>query len=403
MPFKIIRDDITRVHADAIVNSANPRPVCGGGTDAAIYEAAGYPELLAARREIGPIPRGAAAVTGAFRLPAKYIIHTVGPKWLGGGEGEAATLASCYESSLALAKSLQCESIAFPLISAGSYHFPRELALSVATETIARFLEENEMQVTLVVFDRRTFVISSELTADIESFIDEHYAYSKSRREYGRRRRFEEELFEEELMHRRFGAAPRAKEADPALELRVRPEPREEDAAPALEIRACPEPTPEDAGPALEIRACPAPREVKPGVSGYVIPKKPKAPPEPTIDEILSELKEDTFQQRLFRLIDARGLKDPVVYKRANIDRKLFSKIRSNADYHPTKETVFSLAIALRLSLEETRDLLARANLAFSPASQFDLIIEYFISKQNYDVCCINAVLFKYGEDQLGA
>ena len=161
MAFEIIRNDITRVAADAIVNTANPRPVVGGGTDSAVYLAAGRLRLLAARKKIGDIAPGQAVSTPAFRLSAKYIIHTVGPVWQDGTQGERETLRQCYANSLSLAESLGCESVAFPLISTGSYGFPKEEGLRIALEEIGRFLLLHEMRVILVVFDRSAVALST--------------------------------------------------------------------------------------------------------------------------------------------------------------------------------------------------------------------------------------------------
>lgn len=173
MSFRIIRNDITKVTADAIVNTANPRPTYGGGTDAAVYKAAGADDLLTERRKIGNIAVGEAAVTPAFRLHAKYIIHTVGPVWQDGNHGEFEALASCYRKSLLLARKLGCGSIAFPLISTGTYGFPKDKALDIALAEIRDFLKSDEMDITLVVFDREAFVLSKPLTDDVRQYIDE--------------------------------------------------------------------------------------------------------------------------------------------------------------------------------------------------------------------------------------
>ncbi len=326
MPLKIIREDITRVHADAIVNTANPEPVVGRGTDMALYLAAGAEEMLAERKKIGAIPPGRAAATGAYRLNARYVIHTVGPEWRGGGFREREILGECYANSLALADSLKCKSAAFPLISAGIYGFPKAEALSVAFSEIGRFLLSHDMTVILAVLDRDAFEMSGRLFSDLEDLVGEKEAAARLRREYG----------------------AGANAARGGLPLR----------------------------PAEQ------------GARSF------------SLDEALGT-KEDTFTRRLFRLIDERGLDDVTVYKRANIDRKLFSGIRCKKNYHPKKKTAVALAIALELSMDETADLLARAGYALSPNDRFDVIVSHFISRRFYNIWEINAALFRYGEQTL--
>ena len=291
MPFQIIRNDITKVRADAIVNTANPKPRIGSGTDSAIYAAAGEAQLLAERKKIGPIAPGQAVSTGAFALKAKYIIHTVGPAWVDGSCGERDILRSCYANSLALADALKCESIAFPLIATGVYGFPRDEALNIALSEIGRFLLTHDMKVILVVFDRRALELSEQLVGGIEQYIDEHAADELRKAEYGgavtsenRRRRMIRLREEEELR---------------ALEM------AETAAAPEAEQEAAEVPS-----AAVSL----------PNFAGQ------------SLDEVLSGAGE-TFQQQLFRLIDERGLDDVTVYKKANIDRKVFSRIRCKADY----------------------------------------------------------------------
>ena len=365
MPFQIIRNDITKVCADIIVNTANPLPVIGGGTDTAIYHAAGSAQLLAARREIGEIAPGCAAVTPAFGLPAKHIIHTVGPVWTDGTRGERETLRACYAASLALAAELSAESIAFPLIATGTYGFPREEALDIALKEIGKFLLNHDMLVTLVVFDRLSVALSAELMGSIDEFIDENGVRLARKQEYGdtdgriRRRRMEAPYQEG------FGTLPDMARASHSL----------------------PKPAPKAARPEPET----AEQDL------YLTDAAERA----SLDEMLQGAGE-TFQQKLFELIDERGLDDVTVYKRANIDRKVFSKIRCNAAYKPKKRTAVAFAIALRLDMPAMLDLLSRAEIAFSPASRFDLIITYFVEHGIYDILEINAALFHYGEPILG-
>ena len=354
MPFQIIRNDITKVKADAIVNTANPKPRIGRGTDSAIYAAAGEEQLLAARKKIGDIAPGQAASTDAFALSAKYIIHTVGPAWIDGNHGEKDVLRSCYEESLNLAAELKCKSIAFPMIATGVYGFPKDEALNIALSTIGKFLLTHEMKVILVVFDRKALELSEKLVGGIEQYIDEHAADLLRKAEYGGE-------YTSDIRRRRLAQLERVEEL---YDL------KESDADEVAD---------EATSPIIGL----------PDVAGK------------SLDDILGGVGA-TFQQRLFQLIDERGLDDVTVYKKANIDRKVFSRIRCKADYKPKKKTAVAFAIALELDLPTTLDLLSRAGMAFSPSDGFDLIVSYFITNKNYDIYEINAALFKYGQPVLG-
>lgn len=357
MPFQIIRNDITKVKADAIVNTANPNVAVGSGTDSAIYHAAGEKQLLAERKKIGIMMPGEAAHTPAFNLDAKYIIHTIGPSWIDGNHNEREILHSCYERSLNLAAELGCKSIAFPLIATGVYGFPKDEALQIALAEINKFLLSHDMKVILVVFDRKAFELSGKLVGDIEEYIDECSADEIRDAEYGSRSRNERyerleriESFRSEMMPDSF---------------------EEEDDE-------------EDQG-----IICADAVPVFMDISGK------------SLDEVLDS-SEDTFQQRLFKLIDESGMDDVSVYKKANIDRKVFSRIRCKEDYKPKKKTAVAFAIALELDMPTMLDLLSRAEIAFSPSNKFDLIITYFVKNKVYDIYEINAALFKYGQPILG-
>lgn len=334
MPFTIIRNDITNVKADAIVNTANPQPTYAGGTDSAIYHAAGEEELLAARKKIGRIARGEAAATPAFRLPAKYIIHTVGPSWIDGHHGEEETLRSCYRKSLLLAEQLKCRSIAFPLIATGIYGFPRQLALEIAGDEIEKFLQDSDMKVKLVVFGKESFQLASRLQQDIDEYIDENYERAQASREY-------------------YG-----RNADMCFIDAAAPS-----CAPAMERKE----------------------------------RRRKEKRRETLDDLVNHPGE-TFQKRLFRMIDARGLDDPEVYHKANIDRKLFSKIRCSEDYIPKKNTVLALCLGLELNLDETRDLLASAGWTLTNSSKTDIIVRYCIENGIHDLYDVNTILVHYQE-----
>lgn len=342
MPIQLVRDDITKMKVDAIVNAADCSLLGGGGVDGAIHRAAG-PELLTECRALGGCKPGSARLTGAYRLPCKYIIHTVGPVWQGGGHGEQKRLESCYRACLGLAWERGCETMAFPLIASGAYGYPKEQALQVAMETVGRFLLEHDMTVYLVIFDRAAYRIGKKLFTDIAAYIDQHYVdeHQESSDEQARRRRAAQERWPDEAP----GSWPAGVAASPA--------------------------PPPPLAAALSLK------------------------------DALSRLDEG-FSPTLLRLIDEKGMTDAQCYKKANIDRKLFSKIRSNPAYRPSKPTVLAFAVALELSLEETDELLKRAGFALSRSSKFDIIVEYFISKGSYDVFAINEALFAFDQSLLG-
>ncbi|MBQ8666099.1 MAG: macro domain-containing protein [Lachnospiraceae bacterium] len=368
MPFQIIRNDITKVKADAIVNTANPKPIIGGGTDSAIYEAAGKNKLLAERRKIGDIHRGDARITPAFNLSAKYVIHTVGPAWQGGEHGEFDILESCYKRSLELAEENGCESIAFPLIATGVYGFPKDEALKIATSTIQEFLYEHDMAVMLVVFDRKAFELSGKVYADVQSYVDENYVKRSYHREY--KLSVADSSYEDiEEYERRY----RRNEPEAFDDFTEDGSP-DEDLVGAKLL---------DAAPILQKNVFSS------GIEDM------------SLDELIGN-PADSFQERLFQLIDRSGLDDVTVYKKANITKKVFSDIKTKKNYKPSKKTAVAFIIALELSMDEAQDLLSRAGFALSPSSRFDLIVGYFISHGNYDMMTINETLFANKQECLG-
>ena len=372
MPFKIIRDDITRVRADAIVNTANPEPRWGRGTDGAVYQAAGAEQLLAARQKIGRIAPGECAATPAFALPARTIIHTVGPAWEGGSHGEFAVLRSCYRESLRLADQLGCRSIAFPLIATGTYGFPKDKALEIASETIRDYLKTSDLDVTLVVFNREAYQLAEGLSSRVEAYIDERYAAAKAAEEYNSRA---ERMMADLQAQRRLEQLSETWKAQKAF-----------------------------SSPPPPSYSMPHPSAAKPAASAPgagTSAAHPKAK-KPSLDEVVKNLGE-SFRERLFRMIDERGMSDPEVYKRANLDKKVFSKIRCNEDYMPKKKTVLALAIGLRLNLDDCRDLLASAGYSLMNSSVFDLIVSFCIENEIYDIFEVNQLLFQYGQPYLGA
>ena len=372
MPLEIIRNDITKVSTDAIVNTANPHVAIGPGTDQAIYEAAGADKLLAARAKIGELKPGQAAYTPAFGLRAGHIIHTVGPAWRGGHFHERETAALCYRNSLRIADELGCESTAFPLISSGTYGFPKDEALKIAISEISSFLMGHDMTVYLVVYDRESFVISSKAFSGVRSYIEEHDVMPPvSRRERSQRRAT--------------GAFPSAEfyEESYRLEKSVLMDQSAEKAVPES-----------SAGGFADYE--------KGFIGAPALEGKKKRFRALSLEQILKR-RGETFQQKLLRTIDRKGMSDPEVYKRSNIDRKLFSKIRSDVNYNPSKRTVMALIIGLQLNLDEATDLLQKAGYSFSPSSVSDLTVRYCIEQQIYDIHEINCYLFTFGEKTLGA
>lgn len=360
MPLQIIRNDITKITCDAIVNAANSSLLGGGGVDGAIHKAAGK-GLLAECKGLGGCNIGEAKITGAYNLPCKYVIHTVGPVWRGGNHDEQRLLTSCYENSLKLAKDNDCTVIAFPLISSGAYGYPKDKALDVAVSTISRFLLENEMTVYIVIYDKKSYIISKELYSDIESYIDDNYITENepSRRSLFRRMGFSREKPSASYKH--------SKTLSEVSENAVARE-DEESSAPLFA-----EPMMAQAMPTAVL----------------------------SLDDALSQI-DESFSEMLLRKIDEKGMTDSQCYKKANIDRKLFSKIRSDRLYKPSKQTVIAFAIALELPLEETKDMLLKAGFALSHSNKFDIIIEYFIKNNNYNVFEINEALFSFDQSLLG-
>ena len=330
MPLQIIRNDITKMTVDAIVNAANESLLGGGGVDGAIHHAAGS-GLLAECKTLGGCKTGQAKITKGYNLPAKYVIHTVGPIYRDGKHGEKALLESCYRESLTLAKELCCETVAFPLISSGVYGYPKDQALKVAIDIISDFLLENDMTVYIVIFDKAAYKISEKLFSDIAEYIDETYVAEHT--DY-RRESMRMNLPTQAIM--------------------------------AADLCECKAMAPDD-----------------------------------DLDERIKQI-DESFSQMLLRLIDEKGMTDSECYKKANIDRKLFSKIRSDVHYKPSKPTAIAFAISLELSLAETEDMLKKAGFALSHSNKFDIIIEYFISKGNYNIFEINEALFAFDQSLLG-
>ena len=347
MPFSIIRNDITAVTADAIVNTANPHPVIGSGTDSAIHAKAG-PELLDARKKIGDIAPGCCVETLAYGLDAKYVLHTVSPAWVDGQHREAELLRQAYDSALHRATELHCRSIAFPLMAAGSYRFPKDLALQTAIDAFTAFLMENEMEIILVLFNGRAFQLAGNLFADLKSYVDENYVTEHYKKEYYARERRRESC---------------------RIENRRKPKP----------VRC----------------------ECKP-FRDYPLPDAtPDVQPEAADDGILFPA-EPTFSEKLQQYLMRHEGKDSAIYGDGAMSRQLFNKIINSKDYTPKKSTVIQLAIGLHLDLEQTQDLLASAGYILTRSDKRDVVVEYYIQKKIYKVVEIDIALEQYGLACLG-
>ena len=353
MPFQIIRNDITKVAADAIVNTANPEPVIGGGTDYAIHKAAG-PELLEARKKIGEIHIGQSVATPAFQLSAKYVLHTVSPAWIDGQHREEELLRKAYDAALLLAEKLDCKSVAFPLMSAGTYGFPHDLALSVAIRAFTDYLLDHEMQIFLVLFNAKAFGIAGSIFDDLKSYIDDNYVAERS----------EEEYLIDECSYSNLSRRERAK-----MEVQRRR-------------------GKEGAGIDYD-------RVVGTALPQSAIAEEPKAAAA-SLEDVLRQ-HEKTFSEYLLDLLKERSGKDSEVYKRAEVSKQLFSKILNNPDYQPTKSTVIQLALGLQLDLPQTQKLLEKAGYALTRSSKTDLVVKYYIERKIYNVTFINEALYDCG------
>lgn len=357
MPFEIVRNDIVNMDVDAVVNTVSPKPGIGYGVDVGIHKKAGS-ELLTARKKVGFIDVGHAAITPGYGLNARYVIHTVGPIWRDGSHHEESLLRQCYDNSLNLALENHCESIAFPLLSAGNHGFPKPLALQTAISAFSSFLLKHEMQIYLVVFSKNAVALSEKLFHSVQSYIDENYILNKTLDEYG-------------MADKRGVQGAELQQIQSELNRRQKTR-RESTLDDSL----------------LEFQ--------------------------PTLASICSETKSQSleallqntdagFSETLLRLIDRVGKKDSEIYKKANVDRKLFSKIRNNPTYRPSKATALAFAIALELNLEETKDLIGRAGYALTRSSKFDIIVEFFIIQGNFNVFELNEVLFFYDQPLIGS
>ena len=362
MPLKIVRNDIVRMNTEAIVNTANEHPVVGAGCDRAVYQAAGYDKLLKYRVEkIGIVPEGEAFITPGFDLPAKYIIHAVSPLYLGGGEGEEKKLRACYRSSLKLAKKYGIRSIAFPLISTGGFGYPKEEGMRIAVDEINAFLLGCDMDIYLVVFDDKARMLGRRIYPDLKEYIDQNYVDNRTPLN----------------RPRRIGQSPSSRpDSSPAPRTSHSKASREEfDSESSVYMNASPSyAAREEEEPFLDFETA----------------------HESRLEERMRHLS-DTFSQYLMYMIQSKGMENAEVYKRAIVDKKIFSKIKNNINYHPQKLTALCLCVGAKLNMDETRDLLARAGYALSPCDKTDIIFSYFIENRIYDMIELDIQLEEHG------
>ena len=342
MPFEIVRNDITNMQVDAIVNAASRLPRVNAGVDSAIHRKAG-PSLLIARKKIGYIEPGSAAITPAFMLDAEYVIHAATPTWIDGQHGETKLLRQAYDMCLDLAVKNNCDSIAFPLLASGNHGFPKSKALQVAIGAFSEFLMEHEMQIYLVVFNKDSVKLSEKLVQNVACYIDENYVDAYEQEIYGgvnetRRDRYQMRRLME--MQKDCMLAPSASISYEKASL--------------------------------------------------------------SLDDFIKE-KDAGFTETLLELIKKSGKKNSVIYKKANISKQHFSKLINDSDAKPSKPTAIALALALELDLEGTRDLIGRAGYALTNSSTFDLIIRYFIEHKQFNVIEINIALYEFDQSLLGA
>lgn len=381
MPFKIVRNDITKMNTEAIVNTANDHPTVGTGCDFAVYKAAGFDDLLKYRQDkIGFVQEGDAFITPGFNLQAKYIIHAVSPLYIDGEQGEESLLHSCYRKSLAIAKENNIKSISFPLISTGGFGYPKEEGMRIAVDEINAFLLTNKMDITLVVFDTKATELGENIYPELQAYIDHNYVLEKRGEEYGDmffgsyreddpgfdaydRRRFE---LEERLAKNRIAdAAPMMSPAMPIVE---------ESVCEAIDFD-------DECDELLESVW-----------DDYE-----------AVDELNKKLNErlahrsDTFSEYLLYLIESKGMKNVDVYKRAIVDKRYFAKLKNNKNFHPEKIKALCLCVGAKLNLDETKDLLARAGYALSPADMTDIIFTFYIERNHFNVIDIDIQLEEHG------
>ena len=391
MSLKIIRNDITKMNTEAIVNTANEKPTVGSGCDTAVYNAAGYDELLNYRKEkIGFVKEGDVFITPGFNLSAKYIIHAVSPRFAGEEETEK-LVRSCYKKSIELAKENDSKSIAFLLIATGSYGFPKEAGLRVALDEINKFLLKDDMEVYIVVFDPESTTLSAKISAKLEEYIDENYVEEKTGKEYLHGYRIDTLYAGNSLRSETSGKPKGGREKLSKKDFSpIKIGRKSKDASPSFEEEEVCDESPIYADSMMMLAE--EDGEAEPFIDEYGLT--------PAATEALKKRLEhlsDTFSQYLMFLVEDKGLKAPEVYTGACVDKRTYSKIKKNIHYHPDKKTALCLCIGARLNIDQTKDLLAKAGYALSNSDMTDVIFQFFIENEIYSIVDLDIILEEHG------
>lgn len=390
MSLKLIRNDITKMNTEAIVNTANQQATYSLGIDTAVYKAAGEEQLLACRKEIGEVPEGEAFITPGFNLPAKYIIHAVSPAYIDGESGEEEKLRNCYRNSLRIAEENNIKSISFPLISTGAYGYPKADGMRIAMDECNAFLINHEMEIYIVVFDTKATLMAERIFPQLEAYIDHNYVCEKREEEYGdahfgsvapgdsRYNAYANERLN--LMERlRNNLAPKGSR-------------KSLDSANSLANREVPH--------AFEPMPCMSePVEYASDESCYCEDDFDLFAGESELEKRMAHLS-DPFGRYVMYLVESKGKTSTQVQNDAWISRKVYSKINTNQDtYHPDKRTACQICLGLRLNYDEAKDLLRRAGYALTTSEKEDLIWSFFfeMDPEDYDVFDVSDALEKYG------
>lgn len=389
MPFKIIKNDITRVKADAIVNTVNPNVRIGDGVEYDIYNAAGKDELLKAREKLGYMPPGEVGITPAFKLDAKYIIHVSSPVWTGIWYGErppesvftedTELLRDCYMKALYMAAENGCKSIAFPLLATGTYKFPKEIGMAVAVRAFTEFLKNYDMEIFLVVFGRDSFNISGSLFRKVKKFVDYETICAEFAPRYDSNwidgsTIDDLDSFDDEEETESYQDISEDKTLTESYWDISEDDEKTESYRDIIE----------DDG-ALYYESLSRSHKYS-----------------KSLEESLKKIHKYSFAGYLQQLINKKGMKNSEVYATANITKQYFSKL-INGKVNPSKEKVIALAIGLHLNMDETKDILKIAGYALSPFSQTDTVVKYFINNKDYNVIKLDILLYDFGLDPISS